>query len=211
MAAMKNVIYLHGFASSSNNSKGLTLLGKSKEIAEIKFRSFDFNPTPADFSNMTVTGMISRLRQFILDHALTDCFLVGSSLGALVALHYTKYFDNIKQLLLLAPALRFSIRSGADSGETKNQKSNPVFHYGFNMEIPLFSTFYQDGQGYRELVKPSVPTVIIHGKQDEVIPIDESRSYASSYPELVTLIEVDSNHRLGDQIEMIWQQILQFE
>ena len=208
---MRNVIYLHGFASSGKNSKGLALSRKSIDSADIKFWSFDFNPTPEDFSNMTVTGMINRLRQFILDHDLSDYFLVGSSLGALIALHYTKWFGNVKKLLLLAPALRFSMKYDHDLGAMKNQNSNLIFHYAFNMEIPLFSSFYQDGQGYRELVEPPVSTVIIHGKMDEVIPIEESRKFSASYPELVKLIEVESNHRLGDQIEIIWDQINRFE
>ena len=208
---MRNVIYLHGFASSGKNSKGLALSRKSIDSADIKFWSFDFNPTPEDFSNMTVTGMINRLRQFILDHDLSDYFLAGSSLGALVALHYTKWYGNVKKLLLLAPALRFSMKYDHDLGAMKNQNSNFVFHYAFNKEIPLFTSFYQDGQGYRELVQPPVSTVIIHGKIDEVIPIEESRKFAASYPEHVKLIEVESNHRLGDQIETIWDQINRFE
>ena len=208
---MKNVIYLHGFASSGKNSKGLALSRKSNDSAEIKFWSFDFNPKPEDFSHMTVTGMINRLRQFILDHKLTDNYLVGSSLGALVALHYTKWFGNVMKLLLLAPALKFSIKYDHDLEVIKNQTSNLVFHYAFDREIPLFSSFYQDGQGFRELVEPPVSTVIIHGKMDQVIPIEESRKFAARYPDHVKLIEVDSDHRLGDQIETIWDQINRFE
>lgn len=208
---MRNVIYLHGFASSGKNSKGLALSQKSLDSADIKFWSFDFNPTPSDFSNMTVTGMINRLRQFILDHDLSNCFFVGSSLGGLVALHYSKWFGDVNKLLLLAPALRFSMESDGNSMKMKNQKSNLVFHYAFNMEIPLFSTFYQDGQNYGEWVRPPVSTLIIHGILDEVVPIQESRIFAARYPELVKLIEVELNDRLGDQIETIWNQINLFE
>ncbi len=41
------------------------------------------------------------------------------------------------------------------------------------------------------------------------MPIAGSRTYAARFPEQVTLIEVDSDHRLGDQLDLIWQQLNQ--
>ncbi len=108
MTDKPNVIYLHGFASSAKNSKAEWLQQRNDADPNVNLYAFDFNPTPADFSYMTISGMIHRLRQYILDFELTNPLLVGSSLGGLVALHYARLFGGIPHILLLAPALRFN-------------------------------------------------------------------------------------------------------
>lgn len=202
----KSVILLHGFASSSQGAKAQFLRQKSQSLHEVDFQAIDFNPTPRDFEFMTVTGMINRLRQFILERQLEDVRLIGSSMGALVALNYTHRFGSVRNLLLLAPAL--SYRFGAV--HTTQADVELIFHYAFDREVPLRSDFETDGRQYGEVVPPSVPTLIVHGRSDDVLPINNSRTYAAAYPEQVQLIEVDSNHRLNDQLDLIWQQILTF-
>jgi pimeloyl-ACP methyl ester carboxylesterase len=52
-------------------------------------------------------------------------------------------------------------------------------------------------------LSPRCPVVIIHGKEDEVVPIEVSRRYAGNYPELVELIEVDDDHSLAASVDRI--------
>ncbi len=200
------VIYLHGFASSANNSKAEWLRQKNEEEEFVDFYPFDFNPTPADFSSLTVTGMINRLRQFILSENIGQPLLVGSSLGGLVALHYARMFGGVKTLLLLAPALRF-YSEHYDQKSAKRDEFIPVFHYAFNQEIPLLKTYFLDGQNYEEIIPPPVKTVILHGKQDEVVPFEDSKAYAALYPEQVKLTGLVTNHRMSDQVDVIWDWI----
>ncbi len=54
-----------------------------------------------------------------------------------------------------------------------------------------------------------IPTLILHGKQDEVIPIQASRDFARSRP-WVELIELDSDHTLANVTDKIWQAIRSF-
>lgn len=207
----KTLILLHGFASSNQGTKAQFLRQKCQAISGIDFHAIDFNPTPRDFEFMTVTGMINRLRQFILDRQLEDVRLIGSSMGALVALNYAHRFNGVLNLLLLAPAL--SYRFGA--ARTANPQwaemgVGPVFHYAFGGDVPLRFDFELDGMRYKEVLPPPVPTVIVHGRSDTVLPINNSRTYAAAYPKQVQLIEVDSDHRLNDQLDLIWQQIQTF-
>ncbi len=75
--------------------------------------------------------------------------------------------------------------------------------------LPLSYNFVLDAANYQDnqLLRP-VPTLILHGRHDEVIPITASRSYASSRP-WVQLIELNSNHALADVMTQ-WQQIKSF-
>ncbi|HAX74571.1 MAG TPA: esterase, partial [Cyanobacteria bacterium UBA11372] len=67
-----------------------------------------------------------------------------------------------------------------------------------------------DAQTYQNqpLNRP-IPTLILHGCQDEVIPIESSRNFASGRP-WVKLIELDSDHSLGNVLPEIWQAIMAF-
>lgn len=88
----KTVLYLHGFSSSSTAAKARYLSDRLDGMSGTRFLAPDFNPERTDFEYLTVTGMIDRLRQFAIDHNVHEPLIVASSLGCLVALHYTKRF-----------------------------------------------------------------------------------------------------------------------
>jgi pimeloyl-ACP methyl ester carboxylesterase len=193
----KTVLLLHGFASSGKSRKAIFLSERFKSRPHITFHAIDFNPTPRDFEFVTVTGMINRLRQYILDRQLGELFLVGSSLGALVGLNYAHRFGGVQGMLLLAPALAFQ--------ETERRKF--AFHYAFERDVPLREDYYVDGALYAEPVPPPRPITIVHGRHDDVIPIAHSREYVAAHPGVVELSEVDSDHRLSDQLDFIWERL----
>jgi pimeloyl-ACP methyl ester carboxylesterase len=208
----RNILLLHGFASSSASSKAGFLANELRPFSEVHFRAFEFNPTPRDFEFMTVTGLIDRLRQYLLDQPLPDLSLIGSSLGGLTGLHYAHRFGGVKRLLLLAPALAFR-GMGLTEEETERwgrRGERTFMHYAFDEQIPLRYAYYLDGLNYQQPVPPPCPIHIIHGRGDEIVPIEFSRQYTAGFPQKVKLIEVESDHRLADQMPLIWQQVQSF-
>jgi pimeloyl-ACP methyl ester carboxylesterase len=208
----QDILLLHGFASSSGSSKAAYLAEKLRLHPEARFRAVEFNPTPQDFEFMTVTGLINRLRQFLLDHPPSSLRLIGSSLGALTGIHYADRFGGVERLLLLAPALAFR-GMGLTEEEVAHWREHGTrtfMHYALEAEIPLRFAYYRDGLEYQRVVRPPCPMRIIHGRQDEIVPIEHSRQYAARFPDLVELIEVDSGHRLADQMALIWAQVESF-
>lgn len=204
-----NIIVLHGFASSGKGTKGVYLRKSLSSFANVDFRAFEFTPTPKDFEYMTITGMINRLRQYVVDHDLEPFFLIGSSFGALVGMNYASHFGGVVKSLLLAPALSYSTMT-ASSGEKERWRREGVsqtFHYAFNRLLPLRYDLEIDGQLYSEAPAPTGPVTIVHGTGDEVVPVGESRRYAAKYPELVNLIEVDAGHDLNEHLDFVGQQI----
>lgn len=210
--AGKTIIHLHGLASSAQSNKAEYLRAKARTVPQVAFDAFDFNPTPRDFEYLTVSGMIDRLRQYILDRHLGLLSLAGSSLGGLVALHYARRYGGVERLLLLAPALSYLGEREVDESLEAWQKTGttPIHHYGFDRELPLRYGFHEDGMRYLERVPPPAPVRIIHGRKDEMVPIEHSREYAAAYPNRVRLIEVDSVHTLYDQYPLIWEQMRAF-
>jgi pimeloyl-ACP methyl ester carboxylesterase len=206
------VLYLHGFTSSARSTKAQFFQEKLQAFAQVEFRAIDFNPTPKDFEYMTTTGLINRLRQYVLDHDLGHFSIIGSSFGGLIALHYAQRFGEVEKMLLLAPAL-FWLSGGLSEEQLKQWEkagAAPVFHEAFQEEIPIKYDLHLDGLRYLEPIAPPAPMVIIHGQNDTTVPIEHSRDYAASFPDKVQLIEVDADHDLNGHLEFIWDYVQSF-
>lgn len=208
----KTILYLHGFASSGQSTKARYFGEKFKASPQVEFHAIDFNPTPRDFEYMTTTGLINRLRQYVLDHHLGDVSIIGSSFGGLIGLHYAHRFGGVEKMLLLAPGL-FWLSGGLSEEELerwKNAGAAPVFHQAFKEQIPIRYGLQVDGLCYLETIPPPTPITIIHGQNDHTVPIDHSRRYAANFPDNVRLIEVIADHDLNDHLEFIWGYVQSF-
>lgn len=85
-----------------------------------------------------------------------------------------------------------------------------VFRYGFNHPARLRYDLEIDGRFYHTAPPPPAPITILHGAQDEVVPVTASREYAVLYLEQVWLIEVAAGHDINDHLPLIWRQVQQF-
>jgi uncharacterized protein len=161
--------------------------------------------------------MINRLRQYILDRELTDVCLIGSSMGGLVGLNYAHRFScahrygGVAHLLLLSPALTYlsGERVGLSLEQWQANGVGELFHYGFNRPVPLRYDLEVDGRFYQTPPPPPAPITIIHGTEDEVVPIAASRAYARAYPDQVQLIEVTAGHDINGRLPFIWEMLQQ--
>lgn len=209
---MTTLLHLHGFLSSARSTKAQFFRARFAARSDVAFHAIDFSPTPRDFEYLTVTGMINRLRQLVLDRGLLedgdgDGVIVGSSLGGLVAVHYAHRFGGVDRIVLLAPVLHWyggglledEMRAWEEAGVA------PVFHLAFDKEVPLRFDLELDGRLYREPVPPAAPTLIVHGGRDETVPVAHSRAYAETFPDRVRLVEVDAGHDLNAHLDMIWE------
>lgn len=204
--AVKKILYLHGFTSSGQSTKARYFRKRFKAF-QVEFHAVDFNPTPRDFEYVTTTGLINRLRQYVLDHHLGNINIIGSSYGGLIALHYAHRFGGVEKMLLLAPGLSW-LSGGLEEKELEQWKkagAAPVFHSAFEKEIPVRYDLQVDGLCYLEPIPPAVPITIVHGQDDETVPIGPIRVYAADFPDSVHLIEVDADHDLNGHLELIWE------
>ena len=134
-------------------------------------------------------------------------FVVGSSMGGLASMLAVQRLPRRPlRLLLCAPAFGIHRSWRQKLGELVFQEwrrrgviSYP--HAGLNRTIELPYQFWIE---CRDAI-PAVlvhPTAIIHGRRDDVVPIEESRRVAAAFPDLVELFEVDDDHRLGSSLAL---------
>ncbi|MFC2030823.1 YqiA/YcfP family alpha/beta fold hydrolase [Chloroflexota bacterium] len=208
----RDILFLHGFASSSKARKAKVLGAKLEAFPNVAFHAVELTPTPVDFEYMTTTGLIDRLRQYVLDHELGLVDIVGSSYGGLIALHYARRFAGVGRMLLLAPGL-FWLSGGLSDEDLEHWQRTGVRmvdHFAFEARIPVTYDLQVDGLRYLEPIPPASQTLIIHGRRDITVPIEYSRNYAASYPERVSLLEIDADHDLNNHLDLVWQYVQSF-
>jgi pimeloyl-ACP methyl ester carboxylesterase len=199
-------IYLHGFASTPDSAKAV-YLREAFAAYKISLEVPDLNQD--DFSHLTIARQIAQVESLFPSDG-TPVTLIGSSLGGLTSAWLAEKHAQVHRLVLLAPAFGFldhwlpqleeeQLRQWQTSGYL------PIYHYGEKRSLPLHYQFVEDARQYQEmqLLRP-VPTLILHGRHDEVIPLAASQAYASMRP-WVQLIELDSDHGLRDVLPQIWE------
>ncbi len=202
--------YLHGFASSPRSRKAQDLRDRFAAL-NLTLHTPDLNQN--DFTHLTLTRQIQQVcAEFPPDQPIV---LIGSSLGGLTAAWVGEHCPQVDRLVLLAPAFEFLTHWVPKLGDQRLrewQSGAPlmVYHYGAEQLLPLNYQFVVDCDRYpsAHLQKP-IPTLIMHGINDEVIPIQMSRNYAHFRP-WVELVELDSDHALADVSQEIWGSMSQF-
>ncbi len=203
-------IYLHGFASSPDSAKARYIRDRFTE-KNISISIPDLNQD--NFSKLTLTRQINQVvTEFKPSEPVT---LIGSSLGGLTAAWLGEKYPQVEKLVLLAPAFGFLSLWLQHLGPEAVQQwqttdTLSVYHYGQKRNLPLHYQFVTDSEQYQDdQLQRSLPTLILHGTQDEVIPVEASRNFAQSRP-WIQFKELNSDHALTNVLPEIWLQIQSF-
>jgi len=112
-----------------------------------------------------------------------DWTIIGSSFGGLMGAVFTlDHATQVRKLILLAPALMLPpFASHLDPSTSSGQRLHPV----------------------------SVPTIIVHGTADDVVPLEPVRALAEKIFTNLTYYVVNDGHRLQKAFEELdWEKIL---
>jgi predicted esterase YcpF (UPF0227 family) len=204
-------LYLHGFASSPQSAKAKYLHDRFRS-RHLELILPDLNQD--NFAELTLTRQIEQVETIVTTLA-EPVTLIGSSLGGLTATWVAERQAQVEQLVLLAPAFGFvdhwRLRLGSQTLEQWQQTGRlSVFHYAKHQELDLNYGFLQDCEQYDDrTLQRSLPTLILHGTQDEVIPLEASQNFAQNRP-WVQLMALNSDHALGNAVSQIWRSIQAF-
>ncbi len=189
-------LYLHGFASGPNSKKGLAFAahfaarGIAIERLDLRVPSFE---------HLRLSAMIEAARAAI-GGPDPRAVVFGSSLGGLTAARLAEREPRVRALVLLAPAFqlarrwRESLGEGFEAWRRTGWREVHDFttggtarvDFGFVEEAAALDAGYPDVR---------VPTLILHGTADDVVPIERSREFAAARPH-VRLVELPDGHEL---------------
>lgn len=200
-------LYLHGFASGPRSAKGMRL---SEHYARrgITLERLDLRQPSMD--HLRLTAMIAHVRDAI-GGAEDRAVVLGSSLGGLTAARVAEEDPRVCALVLLAPAFRMAERWRTRLGEadweawrttgfleTRDHAKGGTARVDFGFAEDAAAVDAR-GDGWPDV---RVPTLIVHGVHDDVVPVEGSRQWADGKRH-VRLVEVDDGHELVASLDVI--------
>jgi pimeloyl-ACP methyl ester carboxylesterase len=129
-----------------------------------------------------------------------DAVVIGSSLGGLTAARVAETDARVRGLVLLAPAFgmapRWRAQLGAEWNTWKESGWRTITDFTTGQPARVDFGFWEDvDQVDRGLPDVRVPTLILHGTRDDVVPITASRTFVRERPHS-ELVELDDTHEL---------------
>jgi hypothetical protein len=212
-----HIFYLHGFASSPQSTKARDFAQRFAAHG-LTLHVPDLNVP--DFEHLTLTAMLSKVAQEVRALSDDEVFLIGSSMGGAVALHFAARYGHaeaqrVRRLFLMAPAFDFAANRWRDLGEQGMAEWRmrgwfSFFNYAAGGLKQVHYGLYEDLQQFDSFsLKLDLPIMIYHGKRDESVEVEQSIRFAQAHPN-VQLYVVDSDHQLLDQTDIMWESMLDF-
>jgi len=209
---MTEFVYLHGFASGPLSKKAAAFKKKFEEIGvSLNFPDLE----GGDFENMTLTSQIKIVLDLLDQFQGKNVCLIGSSMGGYLATLLAQKRVVIKATYLMAPGFNFlerwmrSLQLDYD-GDHSLKRKVPIFHYRYDKTKYICTDIFKDAKQWASIgLKRDVPTRIVHGTHDEVVPINESIKFVSRRP-CCSLKELDCDHGLLSHLDWIVDDCIAF-
>jgi pimeloyl-ACP methyl ester carboxylesterase len=188
------VIMCHGFGSDKNNDLNQLLVQQLDQlsIASLRFDFMGHNDSEGDIAHVTVSQGVDDLRSTVqsleryawIDHSAVGLF--GHSYGGDVVLRYAADYNQAKVIALLAPVSDYSrvkerkfgaqgIREWKTRGYAPEDANGSI--------VPLSYEFYEDAKShntYELAQRINVDCLILHGGEDDVVPLKQSQALAEA-------------------------------
>jgi hypothetical protein len=209
--ASPRFLYLHGFASGPGSHKGRALAAyyaeRGVELARLDMRQ-------PSLERLRLSAMMDHLAQAIGGPA-DRAVVFGSSLGGLTAARVAERDARIAALVLLAPAFRLVERwrgrmTPAAWDDWRDSGFLAITDYTTGQPARVDFGFAEDAlahdAGWPDV---RVPTLILHGRSDQTVDIELSRTFAEGKRH-VRLVELDDDHELGRSVARIAEESARF-
>ena len=210
------MVYLHGFQSvrKSEKSDALANMARTRGLG---FACFDFRAhgesVGVALKDITLQGMLADA-EYVTDGLpeLGALHLVGSSIGALIALKMSATSERVKSAVLVAGA----------GGLVRRWAELPIEDGCFKLESSFVGDsfiskgFFEGTEAWTDEVlgqNTAVPVLAVHGVKDDCVPLEDARHLFSCLPESVPKQWVcypEGGHRLNENITDTYRTYLSF-
>jgi len=202
-------IWLHGFASSPQSSKGQFVRARLEERGAHLVLP-DLNEP--SFFDLTVTRMLGQLD--VLSQGSPEAVvLLGSSLGGFTAATWAASRPGrVASLVLLAPAFdlgpRWSARMDpAELADWRRTGKHAFDHYARGRKEDLSIRFLDDALAHESFPLPRCPTLVIQGALDDTVDPALAREFTRRMQGRAKLVELQQGHELNADLSGLWRLI----
>ncbi len=222
----KAILVIHGFAGGVYDEEYLINYLEYKR----NFDVFSFTLPGHDVKNKkyaTEDRWIKKSEKqlkMLLDHGYKEIYLIGHSMGGVIATYLTKKYPQVKRLVLVAPAftsLGTKEQGGLLSALFKIPDLIKAYSYQELLtrvnKLPLTSEkefLNLVDHHKKDIYDIKVPIMFIHGSADQVVPVKSSIDlYGKIKTEKKKLIVVDGYYHdifKGRKVERICKEIKTF-
>ena len=205
MLRKKAILLIHGFAGGSYDYGNLT--NDLEFVNNYKVFTYTLPGHDKAIINKVTKDdwirMSERQIERIINHGYKEIYVIGHSMGGVIAAYLASKYKEVKKLVLAAPAFQYFKFEDNKINILESIKVVPNLFKDYNKEevisrlfkvpVPTIKEFMSLVSEHHSDVKSiTCPTLIIHGTKDEIVP-DTSVNYV--YDNIkstsVSLVEID--------------------
>jgi len=181
------MILCHGFSTSKDSSTYVRLekILNGEGISTFRFDFFAHGESEGEFEDITISEAVDDILnaiRFLKELGYSKIGLVGSSFGGLASVMAASKTDDLFVLALKSPVSddlgKLVAQESRQEIETWKEKGFIYYTSGDGRGLRLNYSFFEDDEkvnGYEAAKKIKIPTFIVHGNNDESVPIEQSK------------------------------------
>lgn len=217
MTVKPHILYLHGLGSGPRSQKGVLVRDYFSGQGHVVSLP---SVTIPSLERLSPSAAIEEVQREIEARDSQNLVLIGSSFGAFIALHALNGMPqhkraHVSKLILLAPALdpwdpQSQLLSPERERAWREKGSAPIYDIERGVEVPVHYRFVEELRAFdSKSVSVPVSTLIVHGSDDEVVSVNQSKEFAERHPAVVLEI-VQDNHQLLKNPDKMLESIERF-
>jgi len=189
----KAILIIHGFAGGTYDQENLAnFLEKNS-----KFDVYTFTLPGHEkrcFKTVKYETWVDKAEKqlkSLIDYGYRDIYLVGHSMGGVIATHLALKYKCVKKLVLAAPSFKYFLSDDLSTvdklknsiGALKKHEMDEVLTRFLKLPLSSLSEFSKLVSKYKNIyLGINVPTMIIHGNVDTIVPIESSKEIYDTIP-----------------------------
>lgn len=206
-------VLCHGFTTGKDgrtNTRLEALLNRGG-IATFRFDFFGHGESEGDLADITVSEAVDdahRALDYVRGRGYGRTALIGSSFGGMAAVLAAAQRTDLTLLALKSPVSDYmsrllALRDGQEI-ESWREKGFAVLSDADGGCIRLNYGFYEDAEkarGFDAAADILIPTLIVHGSEDETVPLGQSRRLADLLPDARLEVIPGADHRYSREAD----------
>lgn len=180
------IVLAHGFDSNKGRSTYTVLAERlaKHDISTLRFDFFGHGDSEGKFEDITISEAVDDIIQaikFLKQEGYKKIGLMGSSFGGISSIMAASKTTDPYLLALKSPVSNYldkeiGTKSKKELGEWR-EKGYRIYVSGDGSEHKLNYSFFEDfknNNGYKAASKIKIPTLIVHGDEDKIVPYRQS-------------------------------------